>query len=140
MLDPRLRMFWAGASNAAGNVSENLISVIDDDDSMRSALVGLLRSHGYDVTGYPTGEAFFAARPAADCIVTDIHMPGISGIELKQELTRRGDPTPVIMITARSDAGLEGRARASGAACFLRKPFDTGDLVRCIESALGLAS
>jgi FixJ family two-component response regulator len=120
----------------AGEVSESLISVIDDDDSLRSALVGLLRSHGYEAEGYPTGEAFLAAAPQAACIVTDIHMPGISGIELKEELARRGDTTPVIMITARSDAGLEGRARSSGAACFLRKPFDAGDLVRCIASAI----
>lgn len=121
----------------ATEVSEGLISIIDDDDSMRAALVGLLRSHGYQADGFPTGEAFLAAAPTPDCIVTDIHMPGISGVELKEELTRRGDTTPVIMITARSDAGLEGRARASGAACFLRKPFDAGDLVQCIESALG---
>lgn len=118
-------------------MSEGLISIIDDDDSMRSALVGLLRSHGYQVDGFPTGEAFLAAAPAPDCIVTDIHMPGISGVELKEELVRRGDKTPVIMITGRSDAGLEGRARASGAVCFLRKPFDAGDLVQCIETALG---
>jgi FixJ family two-component response regulator len=121
----------------AAEVTEGLISIIDDDDSMRSALVGLLRSHGYEADGFATGEAFLAAAPAADCIVTDIHMPGISGVELKEELVRRGDKTPVIMITGRSDAGLEGRARASGAACFLRKPFDAGDLVQCIESALG---
>jgi len=121
----------------AGQVSESLISVIDDDDSLRAAVVGLLRSHGYRAEGYSTGEAFLVAAPGPDCIVTDIHMPGISGIDLKDELVRRGDTTPVIMITARSDAGLEGRARASGAACFLRKPFDAGDLVQCIESALG---
>lgn len=115
---------------------EYRISVIDDDESLRTALVGLLRSYGYDAEGYATAECFLAAAPPADCIVTDVHMPGISGIELKDELARRGDTTPVIMITARSDAALEGRARASGASCFLLKPFDTGDLVQCIESAL----
>lgn len=120
-------------------MSESLISVIDDDDSLRYALVGLLRSHGYEVEGYPTGDAFLSAGARADCIVTDIHMPGITGIELKKELVRRGDPTPVIMITARSEPGLEGQARASGAACYLHKPFDAEDLVRCIESALARA-
>lgn len=103
-------------------------------------MVGLLRSHGYEAEGYPSGEAFLAISSNTDCIVTDIHMPGISGIELKEELVRRGDLTPVIMITARSDAALEDRARASGAIAFLRKPFDAGDLVRCIESALGESS
>lgn len=122
---------------AVGHVPENLISVIDDDESLRSALVGLLRSHGYEAAGFPTAEAFLDAGDAPDCIVTDIQMPGISGIELKEELSRRGDRTPVIMITARPDPNLEVRARASGAVCFLRKPFDAGDLVNCIESALG---
>lgn len=113
-----------------------MISIIDDDDSLRSALIGLLRSHGYAAIGFATAEAYLGAAPGSDCIVTDIHMPGLSGIELKEELTRRGDSTPVIMITARSEPGLEARARASGATCFLRKPFDAGELVACIESAL----
>lgn len=117
-------------------MSNKLISVIDDDESLRFALVGLLRLHGYKADGYATGEDFLAASPNPACIVTDIHMPGLSGIELKEELKRRGDVTPVIMITARSDAGLEGKARSSGAACFLRKPFEEVDLVQCIESAL----
>ena len=121
-------------------MSDPLISIIDDDDSLRSALVSLLRSYGYEADGYTTGEAFLAVERSSDCIVTDIHMPGISGIELKEELARRGDLTPVIMITARSDASLEGRARASGATCFLRKPFEVNDLVRCIESALEAAN
>lgn len=115
---------------------DRAICIIDDDESLRYALVGLLRSHGYNVSGYVSGDAFLAAGARTDCIVTDIHMPGLSGIELKEELARRGDRTPVIMITARAEAGLEGRARACGAACFLRKPFDAGDLIRCIESAL----
>jgi len=126
----------AGDPEVAGPVSDNLISVIDDDDSLRSALVGLLRSHGYMAEGYATGEAFLAAGAGPACIVTDIQMPGISGIELKQELMRRGDPTPVIMITARADPGLEGKARAVGAKCFLRKPFEAEDLVRCVEDAI----
>lgn len=121
-------------------VPEGLISIIDDDDSLRSALVGLLRSYGYVASGYATAEEYLGAAPGSDCIVTDIHMPGLSGIELKEELSRRGDRTPVIMITARSEPGLEARARASGAACFLRKPFDTGELVGCIESALAAAA
>lgn len=115
---------------------ESLISIIDDDDSLRSALVGLLRSHGYAASGYGSAEEYLSAAPGSDCIVTDIHMPGLSGIELKEELSRRGDLTPVIMITARGEPGLEARARASGAACFLKKPFDTNELVGFIESAL----
>ncbi|SUS03375.1 DNA-binding response regulator, LuxR family [uncultured Defluviicoccus sp.] len=115
---------------------EPLISIIDDDDSLRAALVGLVRSLGYKASEFASAEEFLAAAPASACIVTDIQMPGISGIDLKNELVRKGDATPVIMITARAEPGLEQRARASGASCFLRKPFEASDLVSCIESAL----
>ena len=114
------------------------VAIIDDDDSLRTALVGFVKSFGYDVDGFASAEDFLAAGPDCGCIVTDIHMGGLSGIDLKQELSRRGDATPVIMITARDEAGLEQRARASGAACYLRKPFDAGDLIRCIETALSV--
>lgn len=113
------------------------ITIIDDDDSLRAALVGLVRSLGYKASEFASAEDFLAAPPASDCIVTDIQMPGLSGIDLKNELVRKGDITPVIVITARADAGLEQRARASGVSCFLKKPFEASDLVSCIDSALG---
>lgn len=116
---------------------EPRITIIDDDASLRAALVGLVRSLGYKASDFASAEDYLAAPLQSDCIVTDIQMPGLSGIELKNELVRKGDTTPVIMITARGDAGLEQRARASGASCFLKKPFDTADLITCIESALG---
>lgn len=116
------------------------VAIIDDDDSLRVALVGLVRSFGYQSEGFSSAEAFLAAPPASDCIVTDIHMGGLTGIELKDELVRRGVDTPVIMITARDDAGLEQKARASGAVCFMRKPFEASDLITCIEKALGRSS
>jgi FixJ family two-component response regulator len=124
------------APEVFADVTESRVAIIDDDDSLRTALVGLVRSFGYASSGFSSAEAYLAAAGDSDCIVTDIHMGGLSGIDLKQELTRRGDGTPVIMITARDDAGLEQRARASGAACFLKKPFETDDLIRCIETAL----
>lgn len=117
-------------------MSEHRITIIDDDASLREALVGLVRSLGYQASEFASAEDFLEAPPKSDCIVTDIQMPGLSGIDLKNELVRNGDATPVIMITARADAGLEQRARASGASCFLRKPFEASDLVSCIESAL----
>lgn len=117
-------------------VTDTLVAIIDDDDSLRTALVGLVRSLGYESDGFGSAEEFLAAAPDSDCIVTDIHMPGLSGIDLKHELVRRGNPTPVIMITARDDKGLEQRARSSGASCFLKKPFEASELITCIESAL----
>ena len=126
----------SSCATTAGSVSDPLISIIDDDDSLRTALIGLVRSMGFEASGFASAEAFLATDMRAACIVTDVQMPGLSGIELKAELIRRGVGTPVIMITARTDPGLEQRARAEGAACFLKKPFDAADLVRCIETAI----
>jgi FixJ family two-component response regulator len=95
-----------------------LISIIDDDDSMRNAVVALVRSAGYEARGFASAEEFLASGEVQSfaCVITDIHMQGMSGIELNPDL--------------------EGKARASGAACFLRKPFDADLLIGCVESAL----
>jgi FixJ family two-component response regulator len=116
-----------------------LISVIDDDDSMRKAVVALVRSAGYAAQGFASAKEFLASGSVARfaCIITDIQMPGMSGIELKHHLTASQSSMPVIMITARHDPELEGKALASGAAAFLRKPFEADALIRCLESALG---
>ena len=105
---------------------------------MRSAVVALVRSAGYDAHGFASAEEFLGSGTVEGfaCIITDIQMPGMSGIELKQHLTASQCPVPVIMITARHDPGLEEKAIASGAACFLRKPFDADALFRCLEDAL----
>jgi FixJ family two-component response regulator len=114
------------------------ISVIDDDEPLRIALIGLLRSVGYYGQGFASAEDFLASatRTQFACIITDLQMPGMSGIELKHELAARKCPVPVIMITARTDSDLEAKARASGATCFLKKPFDVNTLVACIDKAL----
>lgn len=115
-----------------------LISIIDDDDSLRAALVGLVRSLGYRASGFASAEDFLATGAAKDCacIVTDIQMPGLSGIELKQRLAQGGSAAPVIMITARTEAGLREKAVASGAICVLQKPFAAEALIDCIEKAI----
>jgi len=117
---------------------DTLISIIDDDDSLRTALVGLVRSLGYRANGFACAEDFLAADHASRsaAIVTDIHMPGLSGIELKQRLTADGCAAPVIMITARSEASLQEKAFESGAVCVLRKPFAAEALIECLERAL----
>jgi FixJ family two-component response regulator len=117
---------------------EHKIGVIDDDDPFRIALVDLLGSLGYGAQGYPSADDFVAVggEASCDCIVTDIHMPGLSGIDLKLLLSARGCKVPVIMITARADSGLESRAMASGAVCLLRKPFESAELTHCLELAL----
>jgi FixJ family two-component response regulator len=105
---------------------------------MRRAIVALVRSAGYNAHGFSSAEEFlgYSTVQSFACVITDIQMPGMSGIELKQHLTASQSPVPVIMITARHDPGLEERAIASGAACFLRKPFDADALISCLESAL----
>jgi FixJ family two-component response regulator len=115
-----------------------LISIIDDDDSMRSAVVALIRSAGYDARGFASAEEFLGCGTVESfaCIITDIQMPGMSGIALQQHLTATKVSTPVIMITARHEPGLEEAARASGAVCFLHKPFEADTLIACIEKAL----
>ncbi len=111
---------------------------MEDDDPLRGAIVSLLDSHGYRVQAYASAEAFLAdpAGQASSCVITDIQMPGLSGIDLKARLDDAGLETPVIMITARTEDALHARARASGAACVLQKPFAEADLVHCIETAL----
>jgi len=119
-------------------VADTLISIIDDDDSLRTALVGLVRSLGYSASGFANAEEFLAGDGAArsDAIVTDIQMPGLSGIELKERLSAQGCDAPVIMITARAEPGLRERAFASGATCVLKKPFPAEALIDCLERAL----
>jgi FixJ family two-component response regulator len=118
-------------------VPDPLILVIDDDESTLEALAGLLRALGFETRTYASAEAFIQAG-AADapcCIITDIHMPGLSGIELKRWLDARASAVPVIMITARSEPRLLAQARASGAVSLLKKPFDAAALLACLQKA-----
>jgi FixJ family two-component response regulator len=115
-----------------------LIAIVEDDESLRESIVGLVRSLGYRTSSFPSADDFLAAGLAArcDCIVTDIQMPGTSGIDLKLKLVEGGCAVPVIMVTARTEQALHDRALASGAVCLLRKPFTAEALIRCLESAL----
>jgi FixJ family two-component response regulator len=120
-------------------VSRDLeIAVIDDDQSFRVALVESLSSLGYGADGYASAEDYIAliGGKSFDCVVTDIHMPGMSGLDLMKRLAAGGSTTPVVLITARSDTNLEAKAAAAGAACLLRKPFEINDLIECIEGAV----
>ena len=117
---------------------EPLIAVIDDDEPFRTALVDSLCSLGYRARGFASAEEFFAAsgESSCNCVITDIHMPGMSGLDLQRLLMARDRRVPVIMITARGEPGLEAKAAASGAVCLLRKPFGADALIGCLEKAL----
>lgn len=112
-----------------------LIAIVEDDESLRPALVGLVRSMGYDGEGFASAEAFLEGDAAdrADCLVSDFQLPGISGLDLADRL-RTG--LPMILVTARTEKSIDARARESGVLCLLRKPFEIDDLAGCIRRAL----
>jgi FixJ family two-component response regulator len=115
------------------------IAVIDDDDSFRAALAESLSSFGFETRGYASAEDFINGNATGPCdlVVTDVHMPGMSGLDLIRHLAVSGSKLPVILITARSEASLRARATAAGAASFLEKPIEIDGLIECIERALG---
>jgi FixJ family two-component response regulator len=116
-----------------------MISIVDDDTAVREMLISLVRSLGYEARGFNSAEEFLASDELGSftCTITDIHMPGMSGFELKEQLDALKGSLPVIMITARMEPDLEERAISSGAIGFLRKPFEVEVLVGCLERALG---
>ena len=119
-------------------MNEPIISIIDDDEATRSALAGLMRAMGLDARVYGCAEDFLSADvcETSQCIITDIQMPGLSGIELKHMLDDARCGTPVIMITARAEERLRSLALASGAFCLLRKPFKSEALMECVRRAI----
>lgn len=119
---------------------EFIISVIDDDESFRTALVGLLRSLGYEAQGFTSAVEFINSgeEGSFDCIITDFCMSRMSGLDLIQLLTARGSTVPVIMVTGRPEPGLEAKAAAGGAVCLLMKPFEDDALIGYLERALNI--
>jgi len=115
-----------------------LISVVDDDESLREALTGLLRSLGFAVEAFPSAVDFLASPTIGNtsCLIADIHMPRVTGIELHSRLTELGYAIPTILITAYPDDAVRARALANGVVCYLRKPFDDDALIACIGKIL----
>ena len=114
------------------------IAVIDDDDSMRNAVEGLVRSIGHEATGFESADDFLAsnARRLVSCIVTDIQMPGRSGLDLQKVLALEEDRTPIIFVTALPQEDIRRRAAEASSHRLLIKPFEPDDLIRCIEDAV----
>jgi FixJ family two-component response regulator len=119
-------------------VTSPLVAIVDDDDALCSSLVDLMRSIGYRAEPYYSAETFLTSVNLLNvhCIVADVHMPGMSGIDLIRRLRDQGIMTPVIVITALPDAHLDGEAISVGAQCLLRKPFETDSLLDCVERSL----
>ena len=118
-----------------------LLTVIDDDQSVRESLPELLRESGYEVETFASAEEFLASGDPgrAKCLIVDVAMPGMSGPELQRELKRRGQLTPVIFITAKVDGTMRPRLLEQGAVDCLFKPFTERALLAAIGSALRVA-
>ena len=114
------------------------VSVIDDDALVLRSLDRLLQSRGFEVHTYASAQAFLEERDADThgCIVMDLSMPGLSGLELQQALARVADRRPVVFISGRSSIEATVRAMKAGAVDFLTKPFDEADLVAAVRAAL----
>jgi two-component system, LuxR family, response regulator FixJ len=118
--------------------NEAIVHVIDDDDAIRESLAFLLESAELEVRTYDSANAFLASLPqdVHGCVVTDIRMPGVSGIELLRQLRTMGVALPVIVITGHADVPLAVEAMKSGAIDFIEKPFDDDSFLSTIRSAL----
>jgi two-component system, LuxR family, response regulator FixJ len=119
--------------------SENaVVHVIDDDEAMRQSLAFLLEAAGMEVQTYESAVAFLEVAPAvkAGCVITDVRMPGLSGVELLRQLRERKLGIPVIVITGHGDVPLAVEAMKIGAMDFLEKPFDDEALLASVRSAL----
>ena len=116
---------------------ESTVHVIDDDEAIRDSLTFLLRTARLDVLSYPSATAFLEALPAnLSCVITDVRMPGMSGIDLLRRLRERKISVPVIVITGHGDIPLAVEAMRIGAIDFLEKPFDDEVLIASVKTAL----
>ncbi|PWU11930.1 MAG: DNA-binding response regulator [Terriglobia bacterium] len=119
-------------------MSDPLVYVVDDDASAREGVARLIRSAGLLTKTFASGEEFLAApRPKPPgCLVLDVNLPGVSGLDLQQELSKSGAPLPIIFLTGHGDIPMSVRALRGGAANFLTKPFDDEDLLNAIRQCL----
>jgi FixJ family two-component response regulator len=116
----------------------SLVSVVDDDESVRESLPDLLRQCGFAAKAFASAEAFLASDALSDtrCLILDIAMPGMSGPDLQQELRRRRQEIPIVFITARSDETIRPQLLARGAVECLFKPFSETALLDALKAAL----
>jgi len=123
----------------SGHVAKIEIAIVDDDESVREAMSGLMRSHGFSVEAFSSGESFLKSNCLlrAACLIADVQMPGMTGLELRHQLVASRRPIPTILITAYVDEKVRAQALNAGVCCYLPKPIDENKLLACIRSALG---
>ena len=115
-----------------------LMAIVDDDDALRNSLDNLLRAVGFRVQGFASAEAFLQAQhaPETACLILDVRLPGMNGLELQRQLVAAHWGIPIIFVTAYADDDAHERALAAGAVAFLYKPCREEDLLQAIEAAL----
>jgi FixJ family two-component response regulator len=115
----------------------SLISVVDDDESFRDSMRRLLKSLGYTVAAFPSAAVFLASPrlDATGCLVADVQMPEMTGVELYRHLVEAGRTIPTILVTAFPDDAMQERMLTLGVECYLRKPFEEAVLIHCLRSA-----
>ena len=139
----------AGAKSLAGMVeregcleaamsNRTLISIVDDDQPFRESMRKLVMLLGYTVEAFSSAADFLASRllPETACLIADVNMPGMTGVELHRHLVDAGCAIPTILVTAYPDEAVRDRALKDGVVCYLSKPLDDNHLERCLRSAL----
>jgi FixJ family two-component response regulator len=122
--------------------STPLISIVDDDESIREATKGLVRSLGYFAATFASAEEFLNSGRINDtsCLITDVQMPGLSGVDLQRRLIAQGRTMPTIFVTAFPDERTRKRVLTAGAVGYLSKPYDEESLIACLDTALNGAA
>ena len=115
-----------------------VIAIVDDDDALRNSLDDLIRSIGFRTLGFPSAEAFLSSNQAHDaaCLILDVRMPGISGLDLQRQIVAANWQIPIIFVTSHADDIARERALEAGAVAFLYKPFHEEELLNAIDAAL----
>jgi FixJ family two-component response regulator len=121
-----------------GATEHPLLSVVDDDEMLRESLPDLLREMGFAARAFSSGQEFLASDYVYEtrCLILDVAMPKMSGLDLQEELKRRGQAIPIVFITAQKDEEVRKRAFRQGAVKFLDKPFSDSDLLDAVNAAL----
>ena len=116
----------------------SLVSVVEDDQFFRESMRRLMRSLGYSVETFPSAADFLASPRLVEtaCLIADVHMPAMTGLELHRRLIDAGYAIPTILVTAYPDDDVRARALNDGVVCYLRKPVDEKHLMRCLRAAL----
>ena len=116
----------------------SLVSVVEDDQFFRESMRRLMRSLGYTVEAFPSAADFLASPRLVEtaCLIADVHMPAMTGLELYRHLIDAGYAIPTILVTAYPDDDVRARALNDGVVCYLRKPVDEKHLMRCLRAAL----